>query len=158
MYGWLRRWLDLGLFNRLLCDVAGLRCRAAGRRRAPRLAIIDTQSVKCLPVRGPRSFDAGNKVLGRKRVALVDAEGNWLAVTVMPASVQDRDTLPALDTGKAEWPSLRKVILDGAFTAERCRKWANLHGLRHRVVVRGKEQKGFVVLGRRWWSSAVSAG
>jgi transposase len=74
----------------------------------------------------------------------------WLAVAVVPASTQDRDTLPALDAGKAEWPSLREVILDGAFTAERCREWANLHGMRHRVVVRGEGQKGFVVLARRW--------
>ncbi len=150
VYGWFRRWLDLGLSDRLLCDVACLRRRAAGRRRVPRLAIVDTQSVKCLSVRGPRGFDAGKKVLGRKRVALVDADGNWLAVAVVPASVQESDTLPALDAGKAEWPSLREVILDGAFTAERCQEWSNLHGMRHRVVLRGKGQKGFVVLARRW--------
>lgn len=150
VYGWFRRWVDLGLFDRLLCDVACLRRRAAGRRRPPRLGIVDTQSVKCLPIRGPRGFDAGKKVLGRKRVALVDADGNWLAVAVVPASVQDRDTLPALDAGKAEWPSLREVILDGAFTAERCREWANGHGMRHQVVLRGEGQKGFVVLARRW--------
>ncbi len=150
VYGWFSRWLDLGLFDRLLCDVACLRRRAAGGRRAPRLGIIDTQSVKCLPVRGPRGFDAGKKVLGRKRVALVDAEGNWLAVAVVPASVQKRDVLPALDAGKAEWPSLREVLLDGAFTAERCQEWANLHGMRHHVVVRGEGQKGFVVIARRW--------
>ena len=64
-----------------------------GRRAKPRLSIIDTQAVKCIPVRGPRGYDANKKVLGRKRVALVDAEGTWLAVAVVPASVQDRDTL-----------------------------------------------------------------
>jgi hypothetical protein len=47
-------------------------------------------------------------VVGRKRVALVDADGNVLAVAVVPASVQDRDTLEALDTGKARWPTLRE--------------------------------------------------
>ena len=30
------------------------------------------------------------------------------------------------------------------------REWANLHGMRRRVVVRGEGQKGFVVLVRRW--------
>ena len=58
-------------------------------------------------------------MLGRKHVAMVDADRTWLAVAVVPASVQERDTLPALDVGKAEWPSLREVILDGAFAAER---------------------------------------
>jgi putative transposase len=150
VYGWFRRWLALGLFERLLCDIARLRRRAAGRRPEPSRAIIDTQTVKCIPVRGPRGYDAAKKVLGRKRVALVDADGNWLAVAVVPASVQDRDALPALDAGKAAWPSLREAILDGAFTAERCREWSNLHGMRHRVVARDPAQKGFVVLAGRW--------
>jgi transposase len=68
----------------------------------------------------------------------------------VPASVQDRDTLPALDAGKAEWPSLREATFDGAFTADRCRERCNLHGVRHRVIKRDPEQKGFVVLTGRW--------
>ena len=83
-------------------------------------------------------------------MALVDADVNWLAVAVVSASVQERDTLPTLNAGKAECPSLREVIFDGAFTAGCCREWANLHGTRHRVVLRGEGQKGFVVLARRW--------
>jgi transposase len=100
--------------------------------------------------RGPRGYDAGKRVWGRKRVALVDAAGHWLAVAVVPASVQDRDTLPALDTGKAHWPSLREAVVDGAFAAERCRAWSNLHGLRHRIAERDPAAKGFVVVARRW--------
>ena len=86
IYGWFRRWLELGLFDCLLGEVARRGRRKVGRRAQPRLAIIDTQAVKCIPVRGPRGYDAGKKVLGRKRVALVDAEGHWLAVAVLPAS------------------------------------------------------------------------
>ena len=82
-------------------------------------------------------------------MALVDAEGT-LAVAVVPASVQDRDTLEALDAGKARWPSLREGIYDGAFAAERCREWSNVHGMRHRVVTRDPPAEGFVVLARRW--------
>jgi putative transposase len=150
VYGWFRRWLALGLFERLLCEVARLRRRADGRRPEPSLGVIDTQTVKCIPVRGPRGYDAAKGVLGRKRVALVDADGIWLAIAVVPASVQDRDALAALDAGKAEWSSLREAIFDGAFTAERCREWSNLHGMRHRVVARDPDQKGFVVLAGRW--------
>src|SRR4051794_10864315 len=75
IYGWFRKWMSLGLFDRLLADVARRRRRAMGRRAKPRLSIIDTQAVQCLPVRGPRGYDAAKKVLGRKRVALVDADG-----------------------------------------------------------------------------------
>jgi transposase len=155
VYGWFRRWLELGLFDRLLCDVAFLRRRAAGRKPEPSLGIVDTQSVKCIPVRGPRGYDAAKKVLGRKRVALVEADGTWLAIAVVPASTQERDTLPALDVGKAEWPSLREAVLDGGFVAERCRDWSNRHGMRHHVVQRDPGQKGFVVLERRGDGFAV---
>src|SRR4051812_26398841 len=149
IYGWFRRWLDLGLFDALLRDVARRRRRRAGRRPGPTLAIIDTQAVKCIGVRGPRGYNAAKGVVGRKRVALVDAEGTWLAVAVVPASVQDRDTLEALDTGKVRWPSLREGVYDGAFAAERCREWSNVHGMRHRVVARDPAARGFVVLARR---------
>src|SRR5215212_6827406 len=148
--GWFRRRLELGLLDALLREVARRRRRAAGRRAGPSLGIVDTQAVKCIAVRGPRGYDAAKGVVGRKRVALVDAEGHWLAVAVVPASVQDRDTLEALDAGKARWPSLREGVYDSAFAAERCREWSNRHGMRHRVVARNPQVEGFVVLARRW--------
>jgi transposase len=150
VYGWFRRWLELGLFEALLRDVARRRRRKVGRRPGPSLGIIDTQAVKCIAVRGPRGYDAAKGAVGRKRVALVDAEGHWLAVAVVPASVQDRDALEALDAGKARWPTLREGVYDSAFAAERCYAWSNLHGMRHRVVARDPATKGFVVLARRW--------
>jgi putative transposase len=65
--------------------------------------------------------------------------------------VQDRDALPAWGAGKAAWPSLRRAIFDGAFSAGRCREWSNLPGMsHHRVVTREPDQKGFVVLAGRW--------
>jgi transposase len=150
VYGWFRRWLDLGLLAALPREVARRRRRAAGRRAGPSLCIIDTQAVRCIAVRGPRGYDAAKGVVGRKRVALVDADGHVLAVAVVPASVQDRDTLEALDGDKACWPGLREGVYDGAFAAERCREWSNRHGMRHRVVTRDPKAEGFVVLARRW--------
>jgi transposase len=150
VYGWFRRWLALGLFDAPLREVARRRRRKGGRRRGPTLGIIDAQVTKCVAVRGPRGYAAAKGVVGRKRVALVDAEGHWLAVAVVPASVQDRDALEALDEGKARWPSLREGVCDGAFAAERCRAWSNVHGMRHRVVSRDPAARGFVVLARRW--------
>src|SRR3712207_1943775 len=150
VYGWFRRWLALGLFDTLLQEAARRRRRKAGRRPGPTLGIVDTQVVRCLGVRGPRGYDAAKGVVGRKRVALVDADGHVLAVAVVPASVQDRDALEALDAGKARWPSLREGVYDGAFAAERCREWSNRHGMRHRVVARDPAVRGFVVLARRW--------
>jgi putative transposase len=150
VYGWFRRWLALGLFDALLRAVARMRRRAAGRRQPPRLCLIDTQTVKCLAVRGSRGWDASKKVRGRKRVALVDAEGFWLAVAVVPGNVQDWETLPALDAGKAHWPSLREVVVDRIFRPAACQAWSNFHGLRHRIIERDPAATGFVVLKRRW--------
>jgi putative transposase len=107
VYGWFRRWAALGLFERMMRELTRLRRRAVGRRPSPHLAIIDTQTVKCLSVRRPRGYDAAKRLVGRKRVAMVDADGNWLAVVVVPASVQERDTLPALDQDKTAWPGLQ---------------------------------------------------
>lgn len=81
---------------------------------------------------------------------MVDAEGHVLALAVVPANLQDRDTLPALDNGKETWPSLRLAIFNGAFTAERCQEWCLVHGMRHRVVEKLPDHNGFVVLERRW--------
>lgn len=119
VYGWFRRWIEKGLFESLMRALARRRRQRCGRRSEPRLAIIDTQSVKCIGVRGPRGYDGAKKRVGRKRVVLVDAEGHVLALAVVPTNVQDRDTLPAIDAGKQTWPSLRLALLDGAFTADR---------------------------------------
>jgi putative transposase len=98
----------------------------------------------------PRGYDGAKKLVGPKRVAMVDADGRVLALAVVPANLQDRDTLPALDSGKPAWPSLRLAVFDAAFTAERCEEWGPLHGMRRRVVEKDPGQKGFVVLERRW--------
>ena len=150
VYGWFRRWTAMGLFDEAMRHVARLRREARGRARPPTLAIVDTQSVRCLSVRGPRGYDAGKKVMGRKRVVMVDSDGALLAAAVVLADVQDRDCLEALTAGKANWPSLRLCLLDGAFTAERCRAWCNLHGMVHRVVKRNPEAKGFAPVFKRW--------
>lgn len=118
VYGWFRRWIEKGLFEILMRALARRQRRCCGRRSEPRLAAIDTQSIKCIGVRGPRGYGGAKKLVGRKRVALVDAEKHVLVLAVVPANVQDRDTLLSLHDGKEQWPSLRLAILDGAFTGE----------------------------------------
>lgn len=48
VYGWFRRWIDTGLFESLMRAMSRRQRRRCGRRSDPRLAIIDTQRVKCL--------------------------------------------------------------------------------------------------------------
>ena len=61
-----------------------------GRDEEPSAAVIDSQSIKTSAVRGPeKGYDAGKKIWGRKRHALVDTEGNLMAVKVTAASASD---------------------------------------------------------------------
>jgi hypothetical protein len=63
---------------------------ARGRKRQPAAGILDTQSVKTGPQCGPRDYDAGKKVRGRKRLLLVDTLGLVHSAQMLPASIQDR--------------------------------------------------------------------
>ena len=49
--------------------------------------------------RGPRGYDAGKKVKGRKRHIVVDTQGLLLAMAVHPASVPDSDGAKLVWTG-----------------------------------------------------------
>src|SRR5688500_13815590 len=70
--GRLAGWRARAALARALAVVVACRRVAAGRKRRPTAAIIDTQSVKPGPQRGPRGYDAHNEIKGRKRVLMVD--------------------------------------------------------------------------------------
>ena len=86
---------------------------------------------------------------------MVDAEGR-IGPSIVPANVQDRDVLPALEAGQEHWPSLRLAIVDGVVRDKRCEECCSLHGMHREVVPKEPDQSGFVVLERRWVVERIS--
>lgn len=104
---------------------------------------------------GVRGYDAGKKIVGRKRHLLVDTDGLILKVRVHAASVQDRDgaTL-VLDQIDEPLSKLELIWADGGYAGDKLQGWMQTRfaerPLRLEIVRRSDTQKGFVVLPRRW--------
>ncbi|CAH2602198.1 protein of unknown function [Rhodovastum atsumiense] len=109
--------------------------------------MIDSQSVKTTEAGGPRGYDAGKKLNGRKRHLLVNPDGRPLVGQVTPASVQDRDgTLPVLKASRASFPFIERVFADAACAAERV---AAATCIAIGIVCKPAGQVGFAVHPRR---------
>ena len=91
VYRWFAAWRDACVFERINHALVMADRERIGREASPSAAIIDSQSVKTTEAGGPRGYDAGKKINGRKRHALVDTDGRALLIEPHPASIQDRD-------------------------------------------------------------------
>lgn len=124
---------------------------AKRKKKAPTAAILDSQSVKMAQQPGERGYDAGKKVVGRKRHLLVDTLGMILVAVVHPANIQDRDGAK-LVLEKARWFGwLRVIFADGGYTGallEWVRSMFRGQGTRLEIVPR--LGSGFRVLAKRW--------
>ena len=148
VYGWFARWRDTGVWEALNFALVMADRERVGREASPTAAVMDSQSVKTSETRGPRGYDAGKNVKGRKRHALVDAQGRLLMVQVGPASVQDRDGgVPLLQASRALFAFIERVFADSACAAERV---AAATRIIVEIVRKAPDQVGFAVHPRRW--------
>jgi transposase len=119
-----------------------------GREASPSAAIIDSQSVKTAEAGGPRGYDAGKKINGRKRHALVDTDGRALIIEPHPASIQDRDGGgPVLDISRRFFPFIERALADAGYDHERVTAATIIIV---EIVRKLPDQVGFAVLPRRW--------
>ena len=148
IYRWFAAWRDDGRFEAINHALVMADRERAGRAASPTGAIIDSQSVKTTEAGGPRGYDAGKKINGRKRHALVDTDGRVLVIEPHPASIQDRDGGgPLLRASRGGFPFIRKVFADSGYAGERV---AQATSIAVEIVKKSPDQIGFAVQPRRW--------
>ncbi|MGY0711632.1 IS5 family transposase, partial [Azospirillum argentinense] len=90
VYDHFRRWRKSGKWEQVNAALREQYRTRRGRKAQPTAAAIDSQSVKTTESGGPRGYDGGKKISGRKRQTLVDTEGDVLKVRVHPADLHDK--------------------------------------------------------------------
>lgn len=150
--GYFYAWRDSGLWQRLVDELVRYARRKLGRRPSPTAAVIDSQSMATTEAGGPRGFDPGKRVHGRKRHIVTDTNGLLLATHVHPANVQDvHGAVPLLEHLRDRFPKLRHVFADRVYRGPQlpralshCGPWTI------EIVKRPDGVKGFQLLPKRW--------
>lgn len=140
---WFLRLSRSGTFERLAHALTMADRQRMGRDASPTAAVLDAQSARSggVGVKVARGYDAGKRVTGRKRHALVDTDGRLLLTSVSLASQHDsRGGAALLSMSRRPWPFLVRCFADCAYAGSRgpglaynrhaCSQHARTKGLR----------------------------
>jgi transposase len=123
VYRWFAAWRDDGRLERINHALLTVDRERVGPDASPTAGIIDSQSAKITEAGGPRGYDAGKKINGRKRHALVDTDGRGLVLEPHPANIQDRDGGgPLLRVSRRIFPFIQRIFADSGYAGEKVTK------------------------------------
>lgn len=149
VYEYFRQFWQLGIWTRIWASLLMEGRELSGKDASPSAAIVNSQSAKTRESGGIRGFDAGKKIMSRKRHLLTDTLGPPLVITVHSASVhQDRDGFELVVVVEKRFPWLRSIFADSGYNAMQTPCAAAQNKLRLYIVKRSRDALGFHLLPR----------
>jgi transposase len=156
VYHYFRQWRQDGTWQQIHERLRLWVRVSQNREPSPSQAIMDSQTVETgTMVSKDVGFDSGKKIKGRKRHIIVDTLGLLIVVVITAADVSEqagaKQVLSKLNSIRDRLGRLIQIWVDGGYRGKDFSHWViDVYRWVGSVVTRHQEQKGFVVLPKRW--------